>query len=153
MGNQKKSIKKWLTDLFLKTTAGDSTYVATMISIFVLVALFAALFFSFARISSQNRIERTYRQYLLVMETKGCLTPSAKAQLIADLTALGLENIDLTGTSESPVAYGGTVTLRIRGDLSVDAVRAGTGSGGGRILTKGREVVHIDVTKTGTALY
>lgn len=139
--------------LFDKKTKGDSTYVATMISIFVLVGLFAALFYTFAQISTQNKIERTYRQYLLVMETQGQLTSSAKAQLIADLTALGMENIDLTGTSESPVAYGGTVTLHISGDLSVDRVKTGTASGGGNTLVKGREVIHIDITKTGTALY
>lgn len=143
-----------MTKLFLhrmkcKKTAGDSTYMATMISIFVLVGLFAALFFSFAQISTQNQIERTYRQYLLVMETQGCLTSSAKAQLIADLTALGLTNIDLTGTTESEVAYGGTVTLHIEGDLTVERIRSdGTGS-----LVKGQEVVHVDVTKTGTALH
>ena len=147
-----------MKDFFLhrlkdKKTAGDSTYVATMVSIFVLVGLFAALFFSFVQISAQNKIERTYRQYLLVMETQGYLTSSAKAQMIADLTALGLTNIDLTGTTETEVAYGGTVTLHIEGDLAVDAVQTGTAAGGGSTLVKGREVIHVDITKTGTALH
>jgi len=141
-------IKLFTHKLKEKKTNGDSTYVATMISIFVLVGLFAALFFSFAQISAQNKIERCYRQYLLVMETQGCLTASAKAQLLTDLTALGLENIDLTGTTETEVAYGGTVTLHISGDLRVDKVKESGGS-----LVKGREVVHIDITKTGTALH
>lgn len=149
----KKRIDRFLEKISGARTEGDSTYVATMISIFVLVGLFAALFLSFAQISSQNKIERTYRQYLLVMETQGCLTASAKAQLIADLTALGLTNIDLTGTSETPVPYGGTITLHIEGDLKKEAVKEGTASGGGKTLVKGQEVVHIVINKTGTALY
>ena len=151
--NVKKRIDRFWKKIASSKTKGDSTYVATMISIFVLVGLFAALFLSFAQISSQNKIERTYRQYLLVMETQGCLTASAKAQLIADLTALGLTNIDLTGTSETPVAYGGTITLHIEGDLVKDAIKEGTATGGGKTLVKGQEVIHIDITKTGTALY
>ena len=131
---------------------GDSTYIATLISIFMLVAVFAVLFYSVAQISSQNKIERAYRQYLLQMETQGYLTDSARASLIQDLTALGVTNIDLSGTTISPVEYGGKVVLHISGDLAVDAVKSETGAHGD-VLKKGQEVIRIDITKTGTALY
>lgn len=148
----KKRINRW-KNIICGKTKGDSTYVATIISIFVLIALFAVLFHSVVQISAQNKIERVYRKYLLSMETQGCLTHSAKAQLINDLTEAGLKNIDLSGTSQSPVSYGDTVVLHIVGDLTIDTVKEAAASGGGKTFRKGQEVIHIDITKTGTALY
>lgn len=135
---------KWIR----KKTKGDSTYLATLIAIFVILVLFTSLFYVYAQIQKQNKVERVYRQYLLEMETKGYLTSSAKARLISDLTACGVENIDLTGTSQSPVGYGQPVYLCIKGDLKVDRLNF-VGSN----ASKGQGVMHIDIKKSGTALY
>ena len=110
--------------------------------------MFLALFLNYSQIVRQNKVERTYRKYLLKMEKEGCLNGSDQANLITELTALGVKNIDLTGTSTAPVGYGQTVTLHIAGDLEVDKLLF-TGSN----PTRGKEDVHIEIEKTGTALY
>ena len=131
-----------------KKEAGASTYVSTLICLFVIVIMFLALFLNYSQIVRQNKVERTYRKYLLKMEKEGCLNGSDQASLITELTALGVNNIDLTGTSTAPVGYGQTVTLHIAGDLEVDKLLF-TGSN----PTRGKEDVHIEIEKTGTALY
>jgi len=134
--------------LLLKKTKGDSTYVATLIAIFVIVILFMALFYSFAQIQQQNKVVRVYRQYLMEMETQGYLTPGAKTRLTAELTALGVSNLDFTGTSLAPVGYGQPVTIHIQGDLAVSQLNFATST-----PRKNGGTIHIDMEYSGTALY
>lgn len=134
--------------LLQKKTEGASTYVSTLVSIFVMILLFLALFFNYAQIANQNKVERIYRQYLLRMEREGYLTAADRTSLMTELTAVGLENIDLSGTSMTAVGYGNEVRLCIRGDLQVDRLEF---TGGNPSRKKG--VVHIEIEKTGTALY
>jgi hypothetical protein len=142
-------MEKAMDRLLKKRAQGDSSFVATLICMFAMVTLFVALFYAYAQNVNQNKVERVYRQYLFRMEREGYLTPTDKAGLLADLTALGLKNIDLTGTSFSAVGYGNEVRLVIKGDLEVDAIKFGTGGD----PSKAREEIHIEVEKTGTALY
>lgn len=131
-----------------KKTKGDSTFLATLVAIFVMIVFFMSMFYVYAQIATQNKVERTYRQYLLRMEREGYLTTAEKSSLISDLTALGVKNIDLSGTSVSPVAYGGEITLHIVGDLEVDKIVYT-----GVTWQRQKGDVHIDILKTGTALY
>lgn len=135
--------------LLLHKEKGNSTYVATLISIFMMVVLFLVLFLNYAQITNQNKVERVYRKYLLRMETEGCLTASMEGELVAELTSLGLKNISLSGSSNSPVGYGGEITLHIEGDLPVDQIKFGANASPARV----KEDVHVSITKTGTALY
>ncbi len=83
------------------------------------------------------------------METEGCLSSTLESELVAELTSLGLRNISTSGSSTAPVGYGGEITLHIVGDLPVDQIRFGAGG----TASKVKEDVHVDITKTGTALY
>ena len=134
--------------IFKKKAEGLSAFIATSMCVFVMFLMFMVMFLGYSRTVSHNKVERVYRQYLLEMEREGYLTPSDKAGLIADLAFLGVENIDLSGTSLSPVGYGNEVTLRIKGVLKLDEIGFTNGKPGRK-----KGVVNIDIHKTGTALY
>lgn len=65
----------------------------------------------------KGQISQVARCYILKMETVGCLTEGEKSNMLAELDAIGLQGIDLSGTTMSPVEYGDSVILRIRGRL------------------------------------
>lgn len=148
MGRKIKGKMKSKRNLLQEKTEGASTYVATLVSIFFMVILFLALFLNYAQVVEQNKVERIYRQYLLRMEREGYLTAADRTSLLTELEAVGLENIDLSGTSMTAVGYGNEVRLCIRGDLQVDRLEF---TGGNPSRKKG--VVHVEIEKTGTALY
>lgn len=140
--------RRLLQDFKKEKTDGASTYVATLISIFVMIILFLALFLNYAQVVNQNKVERIYRQYLLRMEREGYLTAADRTSLVAELEAVGLKNIDLSGTSMTAVGYGGEVRLCINGDLEIDKIEF---AGGSPARKKGE--IHIEIERTGTALY
>lgn len=57
------------------------------------------------------------RKYMLRMETTGCLTAGDRALLIQELSEMAVTDIDLAGSTVSPVDYGASITLQIRGKL------------------------------------
>ena len=128
--------------------AGGSNYFSTIVCVFLFFGIFVGIYLVLGQISRQDDVERIYRSYLLRMEREGCLTATDKTELVNELTALGVSNIDLTGTSVSPVGYGNEVRLRITGDLTVDRIRYTADD-----MRREGSVVHIDIDKTGTALY
>lgn len=140
-------IKKLMCRL-KKKEEGASTYLATMLSIFVIFLLFLALFLNYSQVAAQNKVERSYRKYLLLMEKEGYLTSEAQSDLLTELTALGMSNISLSGTSTTAVGYGGEVVLHIEGDLEVERLKFTAGSS-----ARAQEDVHVVIEKTGTALH
>lgn len=81
------------------------------------------LFFSgwMANISARDNVYQLSRRYILQMEAEGCLTSSMESRLRSDLTAAGMNNISLTGTTTSEVDYGNVIVLKITGDLKVNS--------------------------------
>lgn len=65
----------------------------------------------------KGQISQIARCYILKMETMGCLTEGEKNNMLAELQAIGLRGIDLTGTTVNPVEYGDCVILQIRGRI------------------------------------
>ena len=59
------------------------------------------------------------RQCIIKMETDGYLSEEVKADYIAQLQAADVSDISFTGSTVSPVAYGGKITLKITGKLLV----------------------------------
>lgn len=127
---------------------GDSTYLSSIISIFFVIVVFISLIYLFGEIVATNEVERIHRKYLISMEREGCLSDAAEASMVAELTAAGVTNIDLSGTSKTPVGYGNQVRLVIKGELTVERIGFNGGS-----AVKQQGVRHIDMDKTGTALY
>lgn len=136
------SLGKWKK----RKVRGESTYVATLVALMVLMLFVVSTIYSYSNVVKQNKVVRIERQYLLKMEKEGYLTESDKALLLQDLTDAKLTNIDLSGTSMSPVGYGNTVTLSVCGDLEVNRINFAMSS-------KEQGVIHIEIKKTGTALY
>ena len=60
-------------------------------------------------------VSQVSRKYILKMETEGYLSQENKARMLTELEALGLQNVDVSGTTLYPVNYGDTITLKIKG--------------------------------------
>ncbi|MBO5281692.1 MAG: hypothetical protein J6B43_00980 [Lachnospiraceae bacterium] len=71
----------------------------------------------------KGQISQIARCYILKMETMGCLTEGEKNNMLAELQAVGLQAIDLTGTTMNPVEYGDCVILQIRGRIQASMWR------------------------------
>jgi len=67
--------------------------------------------------SGKEEVRQLSRQYILRMETVGYLTAADKTQMLHDLEELGLEDVDLTGTTFTDAGYGNPVILIIQGSL------------------------------------
>lgn len=131
-----------------KKIDGDSTFISSLVCIFWIIIIFVALLNIYGEAVRLSEVERIHRRYLLAMEREGYLSAANVTQLTAELDAAGVVNIDLTGTSLSPVGYGGTVYLVIEGDLIVDTTVVVSGS---PATQEGAR--HFEKTKSGTALY
>jgi len=68
-------------------------------------------------------VSQLSRKYILKMETEGYLTPHNQNELLLELKELGLKNIELTGTTLLPVAYGDTIILRIKGNIQKNMLK------------------------------
>lgn len=60
-------------------------------------------------------VSQVSRKYILKMETEGYLSQENKSLMLTELNNLGLQNIDVSGTTLYPVDYGDTITLEIKG--------------------------------------
>ena len=62
-------------------------------------------------------ISQVSRRYILKMETEGYLTPQSKESLLQELRDLGMQEIDISGTTQQPVNYGDAIQLHIKGTV------------------------------------
>ena len=86
-----------------------------LIGIVMITAFLVIIFGAFSGINDKWGMRQTAREYLLIMETEGYLTPADQASLIAELESEGLYNISLSGTTTSQVGYGDRIYLCITG--------------------------------------
>lgn len=68
-------------------------------------------------IHRKTEVSQIARQYILRMETVGYLTEEDRIRLGRELEAAGVTELELAGTTLSPVTYGDIITLEIRGRL------------------------------------
>ncbi len=108
--------------MFVKKAAGNIldfvTIGITMLAISIVVM---AAFNSMGLMLRKLEVSQVARKYILVMETKGCLTNEDCSGLLAELSALGMSEIDISGTTRQPVHYGATILLSIRGKIAGQA--------------------------------
>ena len=62
------------------------------------------------------------REYLLLMESTGYLTVQDEQLLTTELKQLGIDNINLTGTTTQPADYGEKIYLVISGSVAVSDI-------------------------------
>ena len=92
-------------------------FLPALVTIALMAVLWTGSMVSASNIDRSSNIHHVARSYMLRMEADGYLTPENESSLLSELAALGMEDIDLTGTSLSDVGYGNEVRLRIRGDV------------------------------------
>ena len=68
-------------------------------------------------IHRKTEVSQIARQYILKMETVGYLTEEDRIRLGRELDEAGVTQLELAGTTMSPVTYGDIITLEIRGKL------------------------------------
>lgn len=141
-------MKKILSKLLKLRVKGESTFLATTIAIFSIIVLAVGLLDVYGELVKRNDIARVYRKYLLEMERDGYLTDAKETLMKNELTACGLYNIDITGTSKTAVGYGNMVRLVIKGDFKVDEF-AFVGSTPNAV----EGTRHVEMDRTGAALY
>lgn len=86
-----------------------------LINLILICAFMVIIFGAFSGISDKWGMRQAAREYLLIMETEGYLTPQDQANLKAQLESYGLYNISFSGTTTSEVDYGSRIYLNISG--------------------------------------
>lgn len=97
-------------------------FLPAIVVIVLLAVLWTGSMVSASNIDRSSDIQQVARTYLLRMETDGCLTEENRNLMIAELEALDMEQIDLTGTSFTNVGYGNRVRLVIRGVVNLSDI-------------------------------
>lgn len=87
-----------------------------LIGIVMICAFLVIIFGAFSGINDKWGMRQVAREYLLIMETEGYLTPEDEANLVSELEELGLKNVDLSGTTKAEVGYGNRIYLHITGE-------------------------------------
>lgn len=73
-------------------------------------------------IHRKAEVSQIARQYILRMETVGYLTEADRIALRQELDEAGVTEVELSGTTMTPVTYGDMITLEIRGKLEGEYV-------------------------------
>lgn len=97
-----------------KGTVLENTLVM-MVNLILVCAFLVIIFGAFSGISDKWGMRQAAREYMLIMETEGYLTPADQASLKAELEGYGLYNISFSGTTTREVDYGERIYLNISG--------------------------------------
>lgn len=92
-------------------------FMSVCICILAMSIVVTAYFYCSDLLLRKGQISQIARCYILKMETVGCLTEGDKNRMLAELQTVGMQGIDLEGSTTNPVGYGDSVILRIRGKL------------------------------------
>lgn len=118
--------------------------------IFAIIAVAVMLVFYMGwmgNIARNDEVRQIGREYILAMETEGRLTSSLESSMRSDLSAKGLKNIDLSGTTMSDVGYGNEIFLCVKGDLEVDSFQ----TTGFLQMVRGTSTIPIEIKLASTA--
>lgn len=94
-----------------KGTAGVITIL--LISLLVMSFMFAYFVMNINPIKRRTDAETICRKYALTLEQQGYLTPENEYKMISDFNNIGINNINLNGTTMSQVQYGDDVCLNV----------------------------------------
>ena len=102
---------------FLKKENGAANIISAVlvniISLFVFYAMVVMMIDSTKTLDTKNSIYAIGDEYIQLMMSEGYLTPEDKADLTEKLEALGVHDIDFTGTTFTQVGYGERITLQM----------------------------------------
>lgn len=118
--------------------------------VFTIVAVAMMLVFYIGwmgNVAKSDEVRQVGREYILAMETEGRMSSSMESAMRSELSAKGLKNIDLSGTTTSDVGYGNEIFLNVKGDLEVDTYSTNGFFG----LVRGSDTIPIEIRLTSTA--
>lgn len=92
-------------------------FMSVCICILAMSIVLTAYFYCSDLLLRKGQVSQVARCYILKMETVGCLTEGDKNKLLAELHSIGVQGIDLSGSTVNPVEYGDSVILHIRGRM------------------------------------
>ena len=90
---------------------------SALLCILTMITVMVAFLDCVALVNKKTIVGQTARNYVLKMETVGYLTESDEQALRAELAEQGITELDLDGTTRTPVTYGAEVKLRITGRI------------------------------------
>lgn len=98
-------------------------------------------------VAKNDEVRQVGREYILAMETEGHMSNSMESAMRSELSAKGLKNIDLSGTTTSDVGYGNEIFLCVKGDLEVETYS----TNGFFRLVRGSDTIPIEIKLASTA--
>lgn len=102
-------------------TSAISSMLSMVLTVFLVAILLIVYFGHMANIDKRDTLDVIAREFILKMETTGYLTEELEDELIKKLNAVGLKNVDLTGTTRSEAGYGQQILLCIAGELQLNS--------------------------------
>ena len=108
-----------------KSRASLIDFTSVLLAVLAMVVIICAFFQISELLIVRMDISQTSRKYMLRMETRGYLEEVDRSSLEQELTALGLSDIDLSGTTLSPVAYGDVIVLHVKGRITGRSINGG----------------------------
>ena len=100
-------------------------FLPAMVTIVFMGILWFGSMVTASNIDKSSALHQVTRTYLLRMEADGYLTQENKTAMVSELQTLGVEGVDLTGTSLTDAGYGNQVTLQVKGILKVRSLAFG----------------------------
>lgn len=130
-----------------KSNGNILDFLTVGIAVLAIAILVLASFQTMGLMVRKLEVSQITRKYILLMETKGCLTEPDRAALTAELEDAGLHQVDLAGTTLAPVEHGGEILLCIRGYVR------GIAAAGSNIWSEGFQAkeYHVEEKRMSTA--
>lgn len=128
-------------------------YIGNMIVIITLILVAIMLIMSYAswhsQLSAKDTVDLIADSYIRSMESSGYLTDVQQEQLLNELDASGVTDIDLTGTTTTSSGYGQKIVLHITGTLHFNGSHLVIDENGIRFREGATKT--IEITRSGTA--
>lgn len=103
---------------------GSEKFIAAVLVLVVMLALLVYSVNLSADAEKGRRIEAVMREYILIMESNGCLSAAQQDALTLQLTGLGMTDIVYNDNPLQQAEYGGEVVLSVTGTVDVSNITA-----------------------------
>ncbi|URZ16318.1 hypothetical protein [Clostridium felsineum] len=100
--------------LNMKKEGGVQIVIATLIGILIMSSVFLYFVSNIIPINATYKAETIARKYMLKIEEDGYLKEENSEKMINEFASIGISNIDISGTTLSPVTYGESVYLKVK---------------------------------------
>lgn len=121
------SINNKINKMTKKKAGSVDTVAMSLMAILVMSVVFVLFISSAVPIKKSTDAEAIARKYMLKMEQNGYLTPDNEAAMIGDFNNIGINNIDISGTTLNEVNYGEDVYLHISYKYPVKSIATNNG--------------------------